>query len=170
MLQVEDSIPRRGSSTRKRRVLPAFIFIAGGFRVHHECSLPEGPAHRQASRRLGQIAGTVLILVLICRWLGIHRDLAGFPRQRRVSPVPALITVLICVAGQLIANLVLNALTPASATTNSNGGGGVDNGWGWLQIIDAVHTSIVEEIIVVAVPVLIGRRAGWHPVVLIAVC
>lgn len=41
-------------------------------------------AMAEEAMQLGQIAGTVLILVLICRWLGIHRDLAGFPRQRTV--------------------------------------------------------------------------------------
>ena len=127
-------------------------------------------AWRDLAMRLGQIGGSVLILVLICRWLGIHRDLAGFPRQRAVSPIPAVLTVLICVVGQVIAILVLDVLTPAGANTNADGGGSVDNGWGWLQIIDAVHTSIVEEIIVVAVPVLVGRRAGWHPALVIAVC
>ena len=127
-------------------------------------------AWRDLAMRLGQIGGTILILVLICMWLGIRRDLAGFPRQRAVSPIPALGTVAICVAGQIISILVLKALTPAGANTNANGGGSVDNGWGWLQIIDAVHTSIVEEIIVLAVPVLVGRRAGWHPALVIAVC
>lgn len=117
--------------------------------------------------RLGQIGGTVLILVLICRWLGIRRDLAGFPRRKEVSPTPAVLTVGICVLGIVISGFVLNALTPDNANTNSNGGGSVDNGWGWLQIIEALHTSIVEEIIVVAVPVLVGRRAGWHPILAI---
>ena len=127
-------------------------------------------ALRDVAMRLGQIGGTVLILVLICRWLGIHRDLAGLPRQRAVSPIPAVLTVVICVAGQLISAVVINVLTPDGANTNANGGGSVDNGWGWLQIVDALHTSIVEEIIVVAVPVLVGRRAGWHPVLVIAIC
>jgi len=127
-------------------------------------------AWRDLATRLGQIGGTVLILVLICRWLGIRRDLAGFPRQRTVSPIPAVLTVAICAAGHFIATIVIDAITPAGANTNANGGGSVDNGWGWLQIIDAVHTSIVEEIIVVAVPVLVGRRAGWHPALVIALC
>jgi hypothetical protein len=51
-------------------------------------------------------------------------------------------------------------LTPDNANTNSNAGGSVDNGWGWLQIIEALHTSIVEEIIVVAVPARSVRNAG----------
>jgi hypothetical protein len=78
----------------------------------------------------------------------------------------------ICVLGIVLSELVSHALTPDSTNTNTNtnAGGSVDNGWGWLQIIEALHTSIVEEIIVVAVPVLIGRRAGWHPAVAIAVC
>ena len=108
---------------------------------------------------------------------GADLHVAGYPpRSRRFppaagcSPIPALGTVAICVAGQIISILVLKALTPAGANTDVNGGGSVDNGWGWLQIIDAVHTSIVEEIIVVAVPVLVGRTAGWHPGLVIAVC
>ena len=87
-----------------------------------------------------------------------------------MSPIPAVLTVAICVAGHFIATDIIDAITPAGANTNASGGGSVANGWGWLQIIDAVHTSIVEEIIVVAVPVLVGRRAGWHPALVIAVC
>lgn len=32
-----------------------------------------------------------------------------------------------------------------------------------LGLASDLNAGIVEEIIIVAVPVLVGRRAGWHP-------
>ena len=66
-------------------------------------------------------------------------------------------------AGLIAATLVLAALHPA-ADPYALAGGAVRNAWTVPGVIlDAVNAGVVEEIVVVAVPVLIGRRAGWHP-------
>ena len=44
----------------------------------------------------------------------------------------------------------------------------VGNPWAWLSLSSDLAAGVVEEIVIAAVPVLIGRRAGWHPAVTIA--
>jgi hypothetical protein len=47
--------------------------------------------------------------------------------------------------------------------------GVVGNGWAWLSLFSDLNAGVVEEIVIVTIPVLVGRRAGWHPAVIIAV-
>jgi hypothetical protein len=59
-------------------------------------------AMRDLAMRLGQIGGTVLILVLICQWLGIRATSRGFPGSEQCRRSPAAWTMVICVAGELM--------------------------------------------------------------------
>jgi hypothetical protein len=116
--------------------------------------------------RLTQIAGALLILWLFCRHLQVPRELAGIPRYP-ASPIPALATLGVAFIGMLLANLLLNALQ--GPDPNAAAGGVVGNGWAWLSLFSDLNAGVVEEIVIVAVPVLVGRRAGWHPAAIVAV-
>lgn len=64
--------------------------------------------------------------------------------------------------------MVLAALHPAP-DPNALAGGALRNDWTVPgSVIDSLHAGVVEEIVNVAIPVLIGRRAGWHPAVVAA--
>lgn len=120
-------------------------------------------------RRMIDIAGAGLILFLVCRWLGVGRQLAGIPRYP-ASPIPALTTAGIALTGMAVATMILAALQPATgADPNAAAGGAVANAWALLSLVGALSAGVVEEIIIIAVPVLVGRRAGWHPAAIIAI-
>lgn len=118
--------------------------------------------------RLAQIGGAILILILVCRWLDIPAPLAGIPR-RPAAAEPALASTGLMVAGTVAGGLLLQVLTGGADDPNAAAGGVVGNGWALLSLIGAVSAGVVEEIIVVALPVLIGRRAGWPPLVIVLV-
>jgi hypothetical protein len=118
--------------------------------------------------RLIKISGAVLILMLICRRLQIPLELAGIPHHP-ASPIPTLATIAVAVTGTVAANLLLTALHGPNPDPNVAAGGVIGNPWAMLSVVPDLSAGVVEEIIIVAVPVLIGRRAGWHPVVIIAV-
>jgi len=115
---------------------------------------------------LAEIVGALLILWLFCRHLQVPRELAGIPRYP-ASPIPALASLGLAFIGLLLANLLLNALQ--GPEPNADAGGVVGNGWAWLSLLSDLNAGVVEEIVIVAIPVLVGRRAGWHPAAIIAV-
>ena len=116
--------------------------------------------------RVGEIAGALVLFFLVRQWLNIPASLAGTPR-RRTSPLPSLFTVVMFGGGYLLAGLVLNALRASDA--NATGGGVVPNAMAWVGgPVTGINAGIVEEIIIVAIPVLLGRRAGWHPMAIVA--
>ena len=117
--------------------------------------------------RIGEMCGAALLLYLLCQWLRITRPMAGVPR-RRASTIPSLLTTAAALAGLLVAAPVLAVLHRAP-DPNALTGGALRNAWTIPGvIIDAVNAGVIEEIIIVAIPVLIGRRAGWHPAVIVA--
>ena len=126
------------------------------------------PGVLEVGTRLAQIGGAVLILVLICGRLRVPRELAGIPRYP-ASPVPALATLAVAAIGITVAGLLLDALQGPDPDPNNAAGGVVDNPWAWLSLVPDLSAGVVEEIVIVAVPVLVGRRAGWHPAVIIGV-
>lgn len=115
---------------------------------------------------LGEMFGAAVLLFLVCQWLGISGPLAGLPR-RGASTVPSLLTTVAAFAGLIVASLALAQIRPVDP--NALAGGAVHNGWTVPGlIIEAVNAGVVEEIVIVAIPVLLGRRAGWHPAVIVA--
>lgn len=119
-------------------------------------------------RYLGEMGGAALLLYLLCQWLRITRPMAGAPR-RGASTIPSLLTTAAALAGLAVSTPVLAALQPAP-DPNALAGGALRNAWTVPGvIIDAAHAGVVEEIVIVAIPVLIGRRAGWHPAVIVIV-
>ena len=118
---------------------------------------------------VGEIAAAFAVLWLLCTLLPVPRDLAGLPR-RGASLMPTVYTLGVAVAGMVVSDLLLNPLNSwAHVPGNSDGGGYVHNGWAVAAaVITSVNAGVVEEIIVVAIPVLLGRRAGIHPGLIIA--
>jgi hypothetical protein len=80
-----------------------------------------------------------------------------------------LATLAVAAIGITVAGLLLDALQGPDPDPNNAAGGVVDNPWAWLSVVPDLSAGVVEEIVIVAVPVLVGRRAGWHPAVIIAV-
>ena len=106
--------------------------------------------------------------MLICGRLRVPRELVGIPRYP-ASPVPALATLAVAAIGITVAGLLLDVLQGPDPDPNNAAGGVVDNPWAWLSLVPDLSAGVVEEIVIVAVPVLVGRRAGWHPAVIIGV-
>lgn len=126
-----------------------------------------------------EIPAALVIFYLICRWLSIPRSLAGIPRtrldviahntRRRIAPsvIPAVITAIVAAAGLGLADVVIAVITPGQSATNF---GLAHNTASWFAaLVRCLNAGICEEIVIVAIPVLLGRRAGWHPAVIIAV-
>jgi len=114
-------------------------------------------------RRLIGIGGAVLVLYLCCQWLRIPRALAGVPKYP-APPQPALATVVIAIAALIAASVLRALIEPGpDADPNASAGGVAPNPWALLSLASDLNAGVVEEIILVAVPVLVGRRAGWHP-------
>jgi len=113
--------------------------------------------------RLIGISGAVLILYLCCQWLRIPRALAGVPKHP-APPQPALATVVIAVAALMAASVLRALLEPGQGSDpNAAAGGVASNPWALLSLVSDLNAGVEEELIIVAVPVLVGRRAGWHP-------
>lgn len=119
--------------------------------------------------RTARIFGAVAILVLVIRALGIPRPLAGVPRYP-ASPVPSLLTLLIAVGGIGAATIVRVLLENPAGGVNDDGGGIVGNPAALLSLVSALSAGVVEEFVIVAVPVLLGRRAGWNPLFIVGGC
>jgi len=116
-----------------------------------------------ALRRLFGIGGAVMILYLVTRWLQIDRALAGAPKYP-APPQPALYTIGRAIAGLFLSTMVLNLLQSSpDADPNAAAGGVEPNPWAALSLVGNLNAGVVEEIIIVAIPVLVGRRTGWHP-------
>ncbi len=118
--------------------------------------------------RIAGIAGAVLIFVLVCRYLRVPRELAGIPRYP-ASPIPALVTLGVAFTGIVVAGVLLNVLQGPDPDPNAAGGGIVGNPWALFSLFSDVNAGVVEEIVIVAIPVLIGRRAGWHPMLIVGI-
>lgn len=117
--------------------------------------------------RAAEIGGAIVVLFLITRWLTIPRALAGIPRHP-ATPLPALLTIAIAVGGLAVATAVRSLVEQPGGSPNNDGGGIIANPAALLSLVSALSAGVVEEIVIVAVPVLVGRRAGWHPVAIIA--
>ena len=122
----------------------------------------------EVTGRLTTLAGAVLVLVLVCRWLALPRALSGVPRYPAPAD-PALATIGAAFIGLVVSGMVLQALTAGSENPNAQGGGVISNGWALLALFGDLNAGVVEEIVIVALPVLVGRRAGWHPLLIVAV-
>lgn len=122
----------------------------------------------EVTGRLTTLTGAILILVLVCRWLALPRELAGVPRYPAPAE-PALISVGLAMVGLLIGGIVLQALTAGPENPNDQGGGVISNGWALLALAGDLSAGVVEEIVIVALPVIVGRRAGWHPLVIVGI-
>ena len=113
--------------------------------------------------RLIGIGGALLILYLCCQWLRIPRALAGVPKHP-APPEPALATVVIAIAALIAASVLRAILEPGpDPDPNATAGGVAPNPLALLSLVSDLNAGVEEEIIIVAVPVLVGRRAGWHP-------
>ncbi len=89
--------------------------------------------------------------------------LAGVPKYP-APPQPALATVVIAIAALIAASVLRALIEPGpDADPNASAGGVAPNPWALLSLASDLNAGVVEEIILVAVPVLVGRRAGWHP-------
>lgn len=128
---------------------------------------------------VAEIALVITLYALICRWLYVPRTLAGLPERRpqalwtgtrpSLPPMlgPAVYTLGFSVAGLVAAGALMNWIVGADP---GNSGGGLALNWpslglgGWLRSLNA---GVVEEIVIVALPVILGRRAGWHPLVIV---
>jgi hypothetical protein len=126
------------------------------------------PGVLDVGTRLITMGGALLLFVLICKRLRVPHELAGIPRYP-ASPIPTLVTVGVAVTGSVVAELLMNFLHGPDPDPNAAAGGVVGNPWALFSVVKDLSAGVVEEIIIVAVPVLVGRRAGWHPVVVIAV-
>jgi hypothetical protein len=116
-----------------------------------------------------EILGATAILALVVHALAIPRSLAGLPHYP-TSPIPSLLTVLIATGGLAAATIVRAFLEDPGAGPNNDGGGIVSNPAALLSLVSALSAGVVEEVVIVAVPVLLGRRAGWNPLLIIAGC
>ena len=118
-------------------------------------------------RLAGQILGACVLLYLLCRWLGVDRALAGLPR-RGATPLPSLLTTAAAGAGLIVSSVIFAVLQHADR--NALAGGAVPNGWATPgEALYDLNAGVVEEIVVVAIPVLVGLAAGWSPLRIVAI-
>lgn len=88
--------------------------------------------------------------------------MAGVPRRGALT-IPSLLTTAAAFGGLILSTMALAALHPAP-DPNALADGALGNAWTVPgSVIDSLHAGVVEEIVIVAIPVLIGRRAGWPP-------
>lgn len=112
---------------------------------------------------IAAICGALVAFFLIRRWLQISPELAGVAIRRRGRILPTQLTLAVVIGGQLVAAYVLSLLTTGATNQPVAANGMLIVG----GTVSAVAAGIVEEIVVVAIPVLLGRRAGLHPGVII---
>lgn len=118
--------------------------------------------------QVGEMFGAAVLLYLICQWLRITRPFAGLPR-RGASTAPTVLTTAAAWVGLVAASAVISVLQRNAPDPNALAGGVVHNQWAITGIlISFIDAGVIEEIVIVAIPVLIGRRAGWHPAVIVA--
>lgn len=140
---------------------------SGIWAINHGAPSLDYSTARGVNLVIGQIGGiaiTLAVLYLIRRWLTIPAPLAGLT-SRRHAVLPVIWTVYASVVGMFFAQTILNALTQNLAATNQPV---IVNAWTWLGTITALNAGVVEEVTIVAIPVLLGRRAGWSPAAIIA--
>lgn len=110
-----------------------------------------------SASNVGQIAGAGLLLWLVLAWLGLPRAAAGVgapPRWRQT-----LLTTFAAVFALITAGIVFTLLrAPDAASTNQPV---ISNGWAVLGFLQDLRAGTTEEIILVAIPVLVGLRVGW---------
>lgn len=112
------------------------------------------------AQSVGEIAGVLAIFFLVRQWLKVSPALAGIP-GRRAPATPALLTAYCSVVG-LFAATIVSTFIGSDENTN---GTSVVNAFFGLSAVRSLNAGIVEEIVIVAIPVLIGRRAGWNPLI-----
>ena len=76
-----------------------------------------------------------------------------------------LCTVGLAAVGLAVATEVLSHLRNPAVVTNSEP---MVNGWAALAFIGDIRAGVTEETIIVAIPVLVGVRAGWSPAWIVA--
>lgn len=133
---------------------------------------------------VAEIALAITLYAVICRWLYVPRALAGLPRRRRQGlwagqrPVlpplltPTVYTLLFSAIALYGSSELLNWLQSGGGDqgTTIDTNGALALNWpslalgGWIR---SVNAGVVEEIVIVALPVILGRRAGWHPAAII---
>lgn len=109
-----------------------------------------------------QVALAILALKITMTVLHIPRSLAGIP-SRTASNTPTILTALLSAAGLITAQKLIDALQPEQLFTNGPAGS-----WMFAAGLEDINAGIVEEFILVAIPALLLRRAGWHPAAIIA--
>ncbi len=128
-----------------------------------------------------EIAAALAIFYLVCRWLAIPRALAGIPRtrvatmargvRRRMIPSmqPTWLVAVAAIGGAVLSIRVSELTTPAGEAVSSTNLTTADNLPSMLGgALRSLNAGVVEEITIVALPVLLGRRTGWHPAVIVA--
>lgn len=174
--RIDRSTPRLSRTAAAVTVLAAYLLFFGRGGVLavqiDRSGLVLGPTDfggaagvLEVTTRIAELAGAVLVLVLVCRWLSIPRGLAGIPR-RPAPAEPALVSVGVVMAGLFAGEALLHALTDGN-DPNAAAGGVVSNGWALLALFGDLSAGVVEEIIIAALPVIIGRRANLHPLIII---
>lgn len=114
--------------------------------------------------------GEVVLAVAIFYLVRIHYEVpaaeAGIP-PKNSSPLPTLLTVVVAPVMIGLAGTVMNLLR--SVSTPDQDAGIVSNAWALPGIISrSLNAGVTEELIVVALPVLLLSRRGWHPVAIAA--
>lgn len=115
----------------------------------------------------GEVILAIVVVQLLRHRYRIPAAEAGFP-PKNSSPLPSLFTIVAGVSALGCAGAVMNALSTAS--TPDQNAGIVNNAWVWPGLISrSLNAGITEELIVVAIPVLLLSRRGWHPAAIVAV-
>jgi hypothetical protein len=117
-------------------------------------------------RWAGEIALAIALLVIVRSFvLTVPWSAAGFP-PRRSSVWPTTATVILAAVGLALSAAVKAALD--GGVNASAAGGTAGNAWAAFGILRSLNAGVVEEITMVALPVLLLRRAGWHPAAIVA--
>lgn len=116
--------------------------------------------------RSAAIALSVVLLIGVTRYVRqVPWSLAGVP-GRGARAWPTLLTVLLAGMALVFAGAAMAAVTAdPGENTNSVATGGP---WALLAIVSDLSAGVVEEIVIVAIPVLLLRRAGWAPAAVLA--
>ncbi|WP_420116586.1 type II CAAX prenyl endopeptidase Rce1 family protein [Micromonospora sp.] len=104
---------------------------------------------------IGEIVVAGVLLYLVARLWSISRPMTGIP-ARGANPVPSLLAMYAAVYGLGIAGAVKTGIDGGF----TDHGGTVDNAWAFLGVLRSLNAGVVEEIVIVALLLLL-RRAGW---------